>query len=201
MQGSKSKVGVALAEAAQRGEDFDKLEKAARNALFGYAKMDIFGSPALEFGLWNPHGLNTAEAGKLYKSMMEHGIQRFSVENAIPVIVNKEWISVKHLGKTTQKDDWPDVKWTDIGRQFSTIKALGGRHRQYALTQIRDKLKIEKDRAWSKVNRVEKNGVENAMVRAEFKEKQEEYERSGGWLIAFYDIGESTITRSFADMR
>jgi hypothetical protein len=154
--------------------------------------MNIFDGPELEFGMWNPRGLNVAEGNKLYKSMLDHGIQRYSIENAIPVLAQPDWFA-NPLAQATRKGDWPRIKWSDTGKKIRKLKAMGGRHRKFALSMVCDTINAEVQKLHGKLAKLDAATAANSRTQVEYDKKTEEMRQSGEWLIAFYDIGEQSI--------
>lgn len=166
------------------------MERDTRRAFLGYAVMDVLeDDPELKFGTWNPRALNTVEGDKLFKSFINEGIQRFAVENAIPVIVERDWIDVDQLAPSGDEEyNWPDAPWTEKGQTIKTVNSPGGRHRLYAL----EKLKLRLNSEVEQVKRLLKKKGEKGNVvqlREDHRVKEEALKSVGRWLVAFYDSG------------
>jgi hypothetical protein len=87
------------------------------------------------------------------------------------------------------------VSWTEAGKEITGIKALGGRHRQYALLKVQEKIRKELDGLERRIvwtgSKKAKETPASSKLQADYKRKKGEWEASGHWLIAFYDRGKS----------
>jgi hypothetical protein len=158
--------------------------------------MDVLSEPQLEFGTWNPRALNTAEGNKLFKSFMDEGIQRFTIENAISVFVQRDWIDVTRLSQQGGGgEDWPMVVWTSTGEDIKTVKSAGGRHRLYALRKLR--MKMEKEIGELEKRKDGRKKEDDVKKREkDLDTRREACRKAGYWLVAFYDQGKTRILKA-----
>jgi hypothetical protein len=114
--------------AEKKGKEEHQIDMLTRQTFLGYTQMDIIAGPIkLRFGKYNYHPLNEKEGDKLYNSMIEHGVQRFKVDNAIPIIVPESYIEVEDLTDDEHaNEDLPDIQWTDKVKKAGYVIAPGG---------------------------------------------------------------------------
>ncbi|KAF8121159.1 hypothetical protein EV363DRAFT_1187245 [Boletus edulis] len=124
-------------------EKLQELEERARAAFLGFARTDLF-KRNLTFGKYNPRQLSGNQRRKLYDSFKSGGLQRFSVNNAIPLIISAGDVVAESVctldTKTIAKRDGSHLPWLQlkndgrVGENSGTeIVAAGGRHRRGAL--------------------------------------------------------------------
>jgi hypothetical protein len=92
-----------------------QVETLLKQCLIGYGKMDIAEEPVkLKFGVYNYRPLSVMQGNLIYSSMVTQGVQRFSVENAIPLIILRGYVDETSLMKDAELlDKLPVVKWTE----------------------------------------------------------------------------------------
>jgi hypothetical protein len=150
-----------------------RLDAAARDALLGYALIDMFTSEyTIKFGTWNQRPVKKNEVRKLLQSMEDFGIRRDDHANFLAIVIHRS-----NLTGTLSKDAYPQgglplLKVSTIPNSSLLVKAASGQHRFHAVKSMWDKLKTELDELQSdnkkkkvqmlleaKVKRVEEIGV------------------------------------------
>ncbi|KAF8120880.1 hypothetical protein EV363DRAFT_1187669 [Boletus edulis] len=127
----------------QVAEKREELEERARAAFIGYARTDLF-KRNISFGKYNPRQLNGSQRRKLYESFKSGGLQRFSVNNAIPLIIPAGDVVAESVctldSKTVAKRDGSHLPKLKLKNESQVgditgpeIVAAGGRHRRFAL--------------------------------------------------------------------
>src|SRR5262245_32219231 len=91
------------------------------------------GRIVLRFGQYNFCELNKKEGKLLYKSMLEHGVRRFQIENHIPIVVPEGFVNEITLLKSAPVTNTiPEIEFTPAALTRAEVVAAGGRHRKYA---------------------------------------------------------------------
>ncbi|KAF8119279.1 hypothetical protein EV363DRAFT_1200505 [Boletus edulis] len=190
----------------QVAEELHDLEDRARKAFLGYARTDLF-KRNITFGKYNVRLLNHSHRRRLYESFKSGGLQRFSVNNAIPLIIRSDDVvstSVCTLdSQTVAKRDGSHLPWLELkgetlaGDKYGTeIVAAGGRHRRSALDEwFNDRKRgvaiVEKEmkdlQAQSKSD-AESVSVEELRIAAErIVQANRVVEMGGSWIVEVYD--------------
>jgi hypothetical protein len=117
-----------VAAVLRKGDSMMEMEAAMNQCLMGYAQINILTmKPKLKFGVYNYRPLDVSESDKIFRSMIEHGIQRFMVENAIPLVVPSEWVdSSKLTDKVDSGMNLLKLMFTDEGSAQNEVIVAGG---------------------------------------------------------------------------
>ena len=180
------------------GDEELQKELSARTCLMGVVKMNIKKDVVeLLFGTWNYQALNTTEGNRLYDSMMENGIQRYRLKHTILIIMPVDLVEKESLNKNEQfqcEDELPMIQWTAKVKEAKIIQAVGGRHRQYVVKCIQEKLEVEAVRVWKQAAQVgKKAGLESErhqMMKVDVMEADKKVEDSLLWLVKVYNQSE-----------
>jgi hypothetical protein len=158
--------------------------------------MDIVEGPVrLRFGLYNYRPLSITEGNKLYTSLMEHGVQRFLSENAIPIIVPPNFVDPATITEDENAGETlPDIKWTEEALMAKEVIAPAGRHRHYAVQKIRMSAaerfagaqKVA-EKALAKAKGIQTTAVTNAQGKEEAVRRN--LEESSKWMVILYNKG------------
>jgi hypothetical protein len=168
------------------------------SCLLGHAKMDILcGDVRLQFGKYNYRPLHTGEGRKLYLSMLENGIQRFDVKNAIPLIAKREYVNLDVLSTDARPSPatLKEVEWTELAttKGFNKIIAPGGRHWHFTLQTYCEPMKRDFDRLERIQLNVSKKVAPDsakylgAKMKTNLAEKA--YHNAALWIVSIYDEG------------
>jgi hypothetical protein len=157
----------------------------------------IRGNVLLRFGQYNYRPLNIGEGKKLYLSMLENGIQRFDVKNAIPLIVKKSYVDLDTLTIDTrpQSANFKEIEWTTAAQSAGLCKVIapGGRHRHFAVQTYCEPMKRDFDRlegiqvAVAMKHEPTTAKYLGAKAKKELSEKV--YHDAALWLVSVYDEG------------
>lgn len=209
----------------QVSEERHKLEERARKAFIGYARTDIF-KRKLVFGKYNNRLLSNTHRRKLYESFKSGGLQRFSVNNSIPLIIPggdvvEESVCAlspqdlikrdgSHLPWLRLKADNIDVdNMKSVEKYGSEIVAAGGRHRRYALEDwFNDRKRgvATVERELRELQAQVKVDVESVSEEEMSKAAQRVVQANalvamgGSWIVEVYNSGEcdrSAITKTY----
>jgi hypothetical protein len=170
-----------------------------RQTFLGYARMDIITGPVkLQFGRYNYCPLNEKEGDKLYDSMIEHGVQRFKVDNTIPIIVLESYIKVKDLTDDEHaNEDLPEIQWTDEAKKAGYVIAPGGRHRHFVASKLRLRMSVQYNKAVASfekmLDRYEKDHPQVKAAQQKLDNVEREMEESSLWMVKIYNKGEDNL--------
>jgi hypothetical protein len=121
--------------------------------------------------------------------MMEHGIQRFMVDNAIPLVVPSGWVdSSKLMDKVDTGVHLPKLTFTDEGSAQFKVIAVGGQHRKYALRKVEDALKRFLEGLQNKHRKKKGSAGQDEIHKLEMKIAGVRY-----WMVAVHALGEQCI--------
>ena len=181
-------------EASKLANDLHIADQMTRRCLLGYCQANILGSTIrLTFGKYNYRPLNITEGDKIYKSMLDNGIQRYLTDAMIPILVDKSWIQIDSLtDKSNAGSQLPLFRWSESHKTNREVIAPGGRHRYHAVGRIRAGMMRTYDAAKQTGDKGKKGkGKGKAEGEVDEVEKlKETADKVGMWMLAVYDKGE-----------
>ncbi|KAF8125065.1 hypothetical protein EV363DRAFT_1299322 [Boletus edulis] len=196
--------------------NFHDLEEKTRGALIGYARTDIIKRNIL-FGKYNKRDLNQQEKRTLLDSFNQNGLDRFGLNNVVPLIVDKSLVDETDVVQLSSLLDAKrdgshlpllKLKGDDVVKNVGLEKeafgpqviAAGGRHRKFALIDWLKQREAMESSASRLVNDLRKNANKGEDVEEdstitdplESAEAQLEYVQSllsmgGSWIVSIYD--------------
>ena len=186
------------------------VEKTLASAQFSINVIDLIHPPVpLGLGKVNTRRLVDKEAKNLKEAMTMQGMKPFSIENMIPIMIERRHVDEKCIWTGINAYKAPTLQLSDAGSaELRELELAGGRHRIEAVKSIRaarnkaldavkkktvteqqkkrpTTAKGQKDRA----KRVEKLLAEEAAIKAEIAEVSR-------WGIVLYDKGKSLMEYS-----
>jgi hypothetical protein len=177
-----------------------QVETLSKQCLIGYGKMDIVEGPVkLKFGVYNYRPLSVTQGNLIYSSMVTQGVQRFSVENAIPLIIPRGYVDETSLMKDAELlDKLPVVKWTEEATGAKEVVAAGGRHRLYTVQKLRNAADVTLKKAVKESTSGKKekpDHVKAALVR-QLADTHALLQTLLMWMVGLYNEGASALWRS-----
>lgn len=114
-------------------------EKITAEAQFSVNIINLFNPPKpLVLGSWNKRELNMTEANKLKDMMTRQGIKAYTMENMIPIVIERHHVDQACIWSGMSGYGAPPLQLSEEGMQ--EIKGLllaGGRHRIAAVKALR----------------------------------------------------------------
>lgn len=116
-----------------------KMEKTLADAQFSVNVIDLFNPPKeLQLGSLNSRMLVATEAMNLMKAMTAQGIKPFTMENMIPIIIQRRYVDPGCIWEGINAYKAPTLKLSADGiAELEVLELAGGRHRLEAVTHIK----------------------------------------------------------------
>ena len=185
------------ATALEKGSAQLAVQERTRHCLLGYAQYDLLkGEKRLKFGKYNYRPLNVTEGNKIFQSMVNEGIQRFDVNNSVPLIIGRRCIDMNTVTPNAHAGgELPRLKFTEAGQPMEEVIAAGGRHRVYVLGLMSRGIEKEleaAERALGKAMRRAKKAkmdYNTEVANSAITSLTERYSGMGMWMVAIYEQG------------
>lgn len=182
------------------------MEKLLADAQFSMNVIDLVNPLApLGLGKINTRALVEAEAINLQKAMTTQGIKPFTVENMIPVLIERRHVDPTCIWSGINGYGAPDLKLSEDGvKEVKELELAGGRHRIDAVRKIHDGLRNELAKAEKRTATLTKKKVSKASaVKRKAKDIQahaaheeairDQLKSVSRWGVVLYDKGEWCI--------
>jgi hypothetical protein len=179
-------------------------EKLAAAAQFSINKINLFNPPKpLVLGKLNPRELNKEQVKKLKQAFAEEGIKPFTMENMMPLMINRHYVDPGCIWMGMNGYDAPELKLSMEGiRDLEGLDVVGGRHRLEAITKVNDEINLQLDGVKKRVKVLREkstknmNDEERKMRKEELtkllkqtKELKNKKDENSQWGIILYDAG------------
>jgi hypothetical protein len=173
-------------------DEINRFQKIERDCRLGTAKMNIVnGDVKLTFGKVNHRPLVISESTKILASFKKNGIILYGESSSIRIIAKRDDVEVNLLSKdySSPLSDLPEIKWLS---DLKSVDALGGQHRQHALTRWVEEYEKNIRSLKSQRSKIAgKEGKEDIVekVDEDLKTLKEGVSRLRWWTVIVYDIG------------
>jgi hypothetical protein len=178
-------------------------EKIIRGALISINLIDMAATPIpYRHGLYNNRGLSDKALKKLNDIFKSQGVQRFDLDNALPLILRREHLHPDAVNNTlSDPENAPMLKLTEAGMKEEFLNMAGGRHRwevvmrqwaakQKTLTTLEAKLEKKKaslDAKTGKSSQTILRSLHDEVLALD--EQIRVLKRSTLWVVKVYDAG------------
>jgi hypothetical protein len=185
-----------------KAQDQFTLDALSKEAVLGYARIDLIKLRSrIQFQNWNPRLVNPKQVKLLARSFRSEGMQRFSPDYAIPLVMSPSMFDAATCSSDPTLGIWlPELTLTT---DDEPILAAGGQHRLEALVictqELRKELHELEEEEKATKQKVEET-QDAALVKiwvdgkAKLLEQKQKEDRLGGqWMVVIYDSGISYL--------
>ena len=145
---------------------------------------------ALQFGYYNFRELNKKEGQLLYKLIIEHGIRRYHLEHAIPIVVTRNMINQTSLLQNPGGvSSIGEIKWTPEVLERRHVIAAGGRHRKYAAEMYHNNVNRATDSLRAALDKKTPESTGYSEMKMDLDNMIAAQRDCQWWLVVVYDKG------------
>lgn len=155
-------------------------------------------------GTWNKRELNATEANKLKGMMTNQGIKAYTMENMIPIVIERQHVDAACIWSGMNGYGAPPLQLSEEGiREMKGLLLAGGRHRIAAVRalQTEGNTKLQALRAQIKeaTKKMDAEDDEIGVSLDQMKIKEEEMvanmAANENWGVILYDYGKFKVKK------